>query len=463
LKSKRVFQSRNGYSNETVQPFITNPLGRFRVQSKTNSQPVVFNTPADFYKLILPKEQATTSPLPTPPPLDHGEFDAGTPPESQNGCEQPQEPQVLDMPIQVPETRISSRPWQPSGQALRNLAMVIDVLEEEQWEQACTGSTTDSNCPDTFQQAMAGPDAPKWIVAMRVHMETHRHKGTMEVTESLPSGKKALDCRWVFAIKYNKDNSVSQYKARLVAKGFQQKHGIDFKETFATVAHLKSLRVLLAICAAKGLKPSQLDVGSAFLNADLEEEVYMRFPPGYPGKPGQVIRLRKALFGLKQASRRWAKQFLGVLQTLDFKPTLSDPCVFVHSSQESYLLIHVDDCITATADEELRAKILTVLRKAFETIKDTDQADQFVGLDIDVQPDGSIHVCQQAYLERLITRFNMEDSSPVPTPARVPLSSAMCPKTHAEREAMKRVPYLALVGGLLWTCRMVRLDVAHVR
>jgi len=79
LKSKRVFQSRNGYSNETVQPFITNPLGRFRVQSKTKPQPVVFNSPADFYKLSLPRKQATTSPLPLPPPLDHGEFDAGTP------------------------------------------------------------------------------------------------------------------------------------------------------------------------------------------------------------------------------------------------------------------------------------------------------------------------------------------------------------------------------------------------
>jgi hypothetical protein len=361
---------------------------------------------------------------------------------------------------QLGEPRASKRSWQPSGQALRNLAHVIEVLEEEEWELAALAALEDQNCPNTYQQAVARPDAPHWIKAMKTHLAKHDHKGTFEIAEGLPYGKRALNCRWVFTIKYKKDNSVDQYKARLVVKGFQQKPGVDFKETFATVAHLKSLRVLLAICAAKNLKPSQLDVGSAFLNAPLEEEVYMRFPPGFPGKSGQVIRLRRAIFGLRQGPRQWFKTFQPVLLRLGFKPTVSDSCVFVHSSGDTYLLIHVDDAITATNDEVLRAKVLQVLRSEFETISSTEEAEQFVGMDIDVRPDG-IHVSQKAYLERVIARFNMEGSSPVPTPASEPLSKEMCPKTEAEREEMKNIPYLQLVGALLWASRGTRLDIAQ--
>ena len=96
-------------------------------------------------------------------------------------------------------------------------------------------------------------------------------------------------------------------KARLVAQGFCQKEGIDYDETFAPVAHLEALRILLAFAASKGFKLQQMDVKSAFLNRFLEEEVYMRQPPGFESAkfPDMVYKLRKSLYGLKQAPRAW--------------------------------------------------------------------------------------------------------------------------------------------------------------
>jgi hypothetical protein len=494
--TKKVVISRNAYHNETVFVFLTSPVGAIHVEPKID-----FTSPADFYNMArrdtrtppvldmdatrtppvldldatrtppvlnmdatrTPPELDTRSTRSPPPPLERErDIDVSLPdsPHDQPSIGNLSNPSPGPVGHQLGEPRASRRSWQPSGQALRNLAYVIEVLEEEEWELAALAALEDQNCPNTYQQAVARPDAPHWIKAMKTHLGKHDHKGTFEIAEGLPYGKRALSCRWVFTIKYNKDNSVAQYKARLVVKGFQQKPGVDFKETFATVAHLKSLRVLLAICAAKNLKPSQLDVGSAFLNAPLEEEVYMLFPPGFPGKAGQVIRLRRAIFGLRQGPRQWFKTFQPVLLRLGFKPTVLDSCVFVHSSGETYLLIHVDDAITATNDEALRAKVLQVLRSEFESISSTDEAKQFVGMDIDVRPNG-IHVSQKAYLERMIARFNMEGSSPVPTPANEPLSKEMSPKNETERAEMQNIPYLQLVGALLWASRGTRLDIAQ--
>ena len=116
---------------------------------------------------------------------------------------------------------------------------------------------------------------------------------------SLPSGKTLIGCKWVYKIKTRSDGSVDRYKAHLVAKGYTQEYGIDYEETFAPVAQLTSVRSLLAVAAIRQWKLLQIDVKNAFLNGDLEEEVYMCPPPGYPHPPHIVCRLNRALYGLK--------------------------------------------------------------------------------------------------------------------------------------------------------------------
>ena len=150
--------------------------------------------------------------------------------------------------------------------------------------------------PKTIQEALS---EPKWRVAVMEEMNALAKNQTWKV-EGLPQGKPIVGCRWVFTPKFNADGSLERYKARLVAKGYTQTYGIDYMETFAPVAKLNTVRILLSIAANLDWSLRQLDVKNAFLNGKLEEEVYMSPPPGFEEKVGSnVCRLEKALYGLK--------------------------------------------------------------------------------------------------------------------------------------------------------------------
>ena len=142
----------------------------------------------------------------------------------------------------------------------------------------------------------------------------------MEVYEEVqkPHDRKIVGCKWVFRYKLGSDGQIEKYKARLVAQGFSQVEGIDYNETFAPVTKFNSIRLLLALSARYDWEIHQMDVKSAFLNGELNEEIYMRVPPGYKAAPGTVWRLKKALYGLKQASREWYKKLSSELSSLGF-------------------------------------------------------------------------------------------------------------------------------------------------
>ena len=135
-----------------------------------------------------------------------------------------------------------------------------------------------------------------------------------------PEGKKIVGSKWIFTVKYRLDGVVEWYKARLIAQGFTQTYGIDYEETFAPVAKLNSIRVLLSIAANLDWRLHQLHIKNAFLNGTLEEEVYMRVPPGFEanGNPDKVCKLKKALYDLKQSPRAWFTLFNIVMKDFGY-------------------------------------------------------------------------------------------------------------------------------------------------
>jgi len=146
----------------------------------------------------------------------------------------------------------------------------------------------------------------KWIVAMQEELTMIEKNDTWKLVER-PPDRKVIGVKWVYRTKLNADGSVNKHKARLVVKAYAQIFGVDFSETFAPVARLDTIRLLLAIATQKGWKIYQLDVKSAFLNGFLQEEIYVEQPEGFvaEGQEDKVYLLKKALYGLKQAPRAW--------------------------------------------------------------------------------------------------------------------------------------------------------------
>ncbi|KAL0283336.1 UNVERIFIED_CONTAM: Retrovirus-related Pol polyprotein from transposon RE2 [Sesamum angustifolium] len=201
----------------------------------------------------------------------------------------------------------------------------------------------------------ASKDA-RWVDAMNEELTALDKNETWELA-SLPPGKKAIGCKWVFKVKLHPDGSVHRYKARLVAKGYNQVEGIDYFDSFSPVAKSVTVRVFMAVAVAKGWPLWQLDVNNAFLHGHLDEEVYMVPPEGYTcAIPGRFCRLKRSLYGLKQASRQWNIELTTKLQDL----------------------VYVDDIILTGNSEDEIASVKSYLHSLF-TIKDLGFAKYFLG------------------------------------------------------------------------------------
>jgi hypothetical protein len=158
-----------------------------------------------------------------------------------------------------------------------------------------------------------------WRAAMQSEMDAVEKNCTWELAD-LPRGHSAITLKWVFKLKRDEAGAIVKHKDRLVARGFVQWEGIDFDNTFAPVARMESVRLLFALAAQEGWHVHHMDVKSAFLNGDLKEEAYVHQPPGFeiPGKEGKVLRLRKALYGLRQAPRAWNAKLDSTLKGMGF-------------------------------------------------------------------------------------------------------------------------------------------------
>ena len=273
-------------------------------------------------------------------------------------------------------------------------------------------NTAQVKIPHTFQQAMTDPN---WKLAAEEELRALKENKTWEIT-NLPRGKKAVGCRWIFTPKFNPDGSIDKYKARLVAKGYTQTYGIDYEETFAPVAKFSTINILLSIAANLDWSLHQLDIKNAFLNGDLEEEVYMEVPEGVKAPNNTVCRLKKSLYGLKQSPRAWFDRFSRVLKKMTFVQGQADHTLFTKHNGEkvTILIVYVDDIVITGNDESSIAQLKQALASEFQ-VKDLGQMRYFLGMEITRSRKG-INVSHRKYTLDLLHETGMLGAKPEETP-----------------------------------------------
>ena len=234
-----------------------------------------------------------------------------------------------------------------------------------------------------------------------------------------PKGREVIGSKWVFKIKHDSCGKIERFKGRVVAKGYSQKYGIDFEENFAPVVRFSSIRTLLAFAVNNNMVIHQMDVVTAFLNGELQEEIYMQQPPGYevPGKEKLVCKLKKSLYGLKQSSRCWNKSFQDFMLDLGFKQSTADPCVFIQDETNSMTIVavYVDDLIVMSTSSEKLDAIKKALSGRFK-MKDMGPLHYCLGVSI-VQNADSILLHQKQYILSMLRKFGLMDAKQVSTPA----------------------------------------------
>lgn len=227
-------------------------------------------------------------------------------------------------------------------------------------------------------------DRVHWEKAMKDEISSLIENRTWDIVP-LPIGKNVIGCRWGFSIKYNSDGNPERYKARLVAQGFTQQYLLDYTETFAPVARMTSFRLIMSLAVNKNLHVHHMDVKTAFLNGDLSEEIYMRVPQGINNKDNLVCRLRKSIYGLKQAARCWFEKLHSELRRYGFVNSNQDCCVYYFKGENFndnvYIILYVDDIIICTGNIDRLNIIKSHLSSIFQMV-DKASVDLFLGITV---------------------------------------------------------------------------------
>ncbi|KAG8474867.1 hypothetical protein CXB51_031602 [Gossypium anomalum] len=273
--------------------------------------------------------------------------------------------------------------------------------------------------PSNYSEAISCEDSEKWMFAMQEEMESLHKNKTWDLVK-LPKG-------------------------------------VDFTDVFSPVVKHSSIRALLGIVTMHDLKLEQLDVKTAFLYGELEEDIYMQQPEGFTvsKKEDYVCLLKKSLYGLKQSPRQWYKRFDSFMTSHDFKRSSFDGCVYFKKNSDGsfvYLLLYVDDMLIAAKDKGEIKKVKAQLSEEF-VMKDLGPAKKILGMEILRDRKASkLYLSQKGYIEKVLCRFNIQSAKPVSTPlaAHFRLSSALSPQSDDEIKYMSHVPYSSVVGSLMY-------------
>jgi hypothetical protein len=287
-----------------------------------------------------------------------------------------------------------------------------------------------------------------WVLAMQEELNNFTRN---EVRHLVPRpNQNVVGTKWVFRNKQDEHGVVTRNKARLVAKGYSQVEGLDFGETYAPVARLESIRILLAYATYHGFKLYQMDMKSAFLNGPIKEEVYVEQPPCFEDSeyPNHVYKLSKELYGLKQAPRAWYECLRDFLITNGFKVGKADPTLFTKTIANNFFecQIYVDDIIFGSTNKSTCEEFSRIMVQKFE-MSMMGELKYFLGFQLKQLQEGTF-ISQTKYIQDILTKFGMKDAKPIKTP--------MGTNGHLDLDTggkfVDQKVYRSMIGSLLYLC-----------
>lgn len=321
----------------------------------------------------------------------------------------------------------------------------------------------DEPLPASLSMALKGPNSLYWKHAYLKEMKSLRDYGVFEEVDSLPAGKNCLKGKLVLAMKKDDRGKIIKFKIRFVACGYAQKQFSDYTLTKADVAETRSFRLVLCAGVCMGGKFFQGDVSSAFLQSELEEEIYMMAPADY-GRT-RFVRLRRPLYGLKQSSRQWRSTFDTALRACDMTSCEREPGIYYFLDKgriARLLVVHVDDFFGWSVSDELSNSFLKKL-SALHEITYTTQINSFLGMDLSWQA-GVVCLSQRTYISSFLKEFGYERINPKRLPA--PKGLVVEPLSEEEKAMSLNAKlvheYASRVGTLSYLGTHTRYDVSFI-
>lgn len=359
-----------------------------------------------------------------------------------------EEPERLTTPVvQLP---VSAK---PSVAALPRRTLRSTVGKTSRYNDYVSYSAdTNRGEPKTFLQASKSIDSNSWMDAMKSELKAIDDNQTWELT-TLPPGRKAIGSRWVFKAKKDETGAVTKFKARLVAQGFSQKFGIDYDQVFAPVARSATLRLVLSVAGNRNYIVHHFDITTAFLNGVLNEEIFMKQPPGFESGE-KVYKLKKSLYGLKQSARVWNETLHEALVSNGCKQNPTDKCLYVKkvNFDVCYILIHVDDILVATNKASFMNDLMKNVSRNFD-IKNLGGVKTYLGIDIE-RDNGKFVISQSSYIDSIIEEAKLADGKI----SKFPLDTGYYKQ---EGELLPSSDeYRKLIGMLLYLTTNSRPDIA---
>ena len=311
--------------------------------------------------------------------------------------------------------------------------------------------------PNNRKSALASAEREQWEQAMQEEYNSLIENQTWRVVKR-PADRKVLTGRWVFKRKLGSNGEVARHKARFVVRGFSQIYGLDFDETYASVVKSASYRMLFALQARYGWKCHQMDIKTAFLNGNLEHEIFVEPPDGYPEARNQVLKLCKSLYGLKQAPRQWYFKLRAFLEENGWRVSNFDPSVFIQDNDNLIMEVYVDDINIFGINEDRIIAMKHQLAARFN-MTDLGLCAYYLGMHVRQETNGDVHLHQGSYIQQILERYGLQGIYPRRPPMRTNLKMTKNDGHPKPLDFQRR--YQSKVGALNYAMVVTRPDIAE--